>query len=82
MRKTSPVSTVVTPYSEMESPRRTASSRIATLWSFEPVKCWSRFPYDSGGTTRRSKRSPSAETTVAFVSPCAAISCTHGSSVK
>ena len=46
------------------------------------MKCCSRFPYDSGGTTRRSKRSPSAETTVAFVSPCAATSCTHGSSVK
>ena len=34
----------VTPYSEIESPRRTASSRSATLCSFEPVKCWSRLP--------------------------------------
>ena len=41
---TSPVSTAVTPYSEIESPRRCASSRSATLWSFEPVKCWSRLP--------------------------------------
>ena len=41
-RCTSPVSTTVTPYSEIERPRRCASSRSATLWSFEPVKCWSR----------------------------------------
>ena len=67
------------PYSETDSPRRTAASRSATLWSFEPVKCWSRFPYDSGGTTRRSKRRPSCETTVAFVGPRAATSTTHGS---
>ena len=51
-----------TPYSETESPRLTAASRSATLWSFEPVKCWSRLPYASGGTTRRSKRRPSCET--------------------
>ena len=39
----SPVSVFVTEYSETERPRRT-SSRSATLCSFEPVKCWSRFP--------------------------------------
>src|SRR3954447_17826480 len=66
----------------MESPRRTASSRIATLCSFDPVKCCSRLPYDSAGTTRRSKRSPSFDRTVAFVSPCAATSATHFSFVK
>ena len=43
-RCTSPVSTTVTPYSETEKPRRCASSRSATLWSFEPVKCCSRLP--------------------------------------
>ena len=67
---------------QAESPRRTASSRIATLCSFEPVKCCSRFPYDSGGTTRRSKRSPSLERTVAFVGPFATTSITHLSFVK
>ena len=41
---TSPDSTSLIPYSEIDSPRRWASSRIATLWFFEPVKCWSRFP--------------------------------------
>ena len=66
----------------MESPRFTAASRIATLWSFDPVKCCRRLPNDSGGTTRRSKRRPSREMTVAFVSPCAATSITHGSCVK
>src|SRR3954452_9124028 len=66
----------------MDSPRRTASSRIATLCSFEPVKCCSRLPYDSAGTTRRSKRSPSFDRTVAFVSPCAATSATHFNFVK
>ena len=35
-----------------------------------------------GGTTRRSKRRPCPETTVAFVPPRAATSTTHGSSVK
>ena len=39
-----PVSVFVTPYSETQKPRRTASSRRATLCSFEPVKCWSRLP--------------------------------------
>ena len=34
----------VTPYSEIESPRRCASSRSAMLWSFEPVKCWRTLP--------------------------------------
>ena len=42
--RTSPDSTSVIPYSEIENPRRWASSRIATLWLFEPVKCWSRLP--------------------------------------
>ena len=70
------------PYSEIESLRRTASSRSATLCCFEPVKWWSRLPYESGGTTRRSKRSPSLATTVAFVLPLATISSTHGSCVK
>ena len=73
---------MVTPYSETEKPPRWASSRSATLWSFEPVKCCSRLPYDSGGTTRRSNRSPSFEITVAFVSPLATTSATHFSDVK
>ena len=60
----------------------TAFSRSSTLWRFEPVKCWSRFPYESGGTTRRSKTSPSCETTVAFVFPCALTSETQVSFVK
>ena len=80
--KTSPVSVSWMPYSEIESLRRTASSRSATLCCFEPVKWWSRLPYDSGGTTRRSKRRPSLATTVAFVLPLATISSTHGSCVK
>ena len=80
--KTSPVSVFWMPYSEIESLRRTASSRSATLCCFEPVKWWSRLPYDSGGTTRRSKRRPSLATTVAFVLPLATISSTHGSCVK
>ena len=70
------------PYSEIESLRRTASSRRATLCCFEPVKCWSRLPYDSGGTTRRSKRRPSFATTVAFVLPLATISSTQARLVK
>ena len=69
-------------YSETERPSFTARSRSATLWSFEPVKCWSRLPYDSGGTTRRSNRSPSSEITVAFVSPCATTSSTNGSATN
>ena len=80
--KTSPVSVSWMPYSEIESLRRTASSRSATLCCFEPVKWWSRLPYDSGGTTRRSKRRPSLATTVAFVLPLATISSTQFSFVK
>ena len=80
--KTSPVSVFWIPYSEIESLRRTASSRSATLCCFEPVKCWSRLPYDSGGTTRRSKRRPSFATTVAFVLPLATISSTQARLVK
>ena len=41
---TFPDSTSVTPYSEIESPRRCASSRSAMLWSFEPVKCCRTLP--------------------------------------
>ena len=61
---------------------RTAASRNAMLCCCEPVKCCSRLPYESGGTTRRSKRRPSLETTVAFVGPFAATSATQRSFVK
>ena len=59
-----------------------AFDRNATLWSFEPVKCCSRLPYDSGGTTRRSKRRPSFDRTVAFDGPLATTSTTQASFVK
>ena len=44
LRVVPPDSTSFTPYSETDRPRRTASSRNATLCAFEPVKCWSRLP--------------------------------------
>ncbi len=40
------------------------------------MKCCRRLPYDSGGTTRRSKRRPSFDNTVAFVGPLATTSIT------
>ena len=46
------------PYSDTCSPRLTASVRSASLCCFDPVKCWSRLPYASGGTMRRSTGMP------------------------
>ena len=57
-RSVSPVASSRMPYSETCSPRRTAASRSATLWSLEPVKCWSTLPNWSGATILRSTLMP------------------------
>ena len=64
-----PVSTSSTPYSLTLSPRRTASSRSATLCALEPVRCCSRFPNVPGATIRSSTRVPSWAMQVTLVSP-------------
>ena len=42
------------PLRDLQPARRRPPRACATLCAFEPVKCCSRLPYDSGGTTRRS----------------------------
>src|ERR687897_285831 len=74
---TSPLSVSVTPCSETERPRPTASSRSCTLWALEPVKCCSRLPKFAGGTIRRSTETPLwvwARTPFSLGLPAAAIS--------
>ena len=70
------------PYSETFSPIRTAFSRMATLCSFDPVRCCSRLPKLAGGTIRSSTRVPSWATAVTPASPRDGTSATHSWSTK
>ena len=70
------------PYSLIESLRRTADSRSATLWALEPVRWASRFPKHSGSTIRSSTRVPSWAMQVALASPRPSTSVTQSEAVK